>query len=341
MMKPAVTQGLPRPALVHSLVTGFNLVASNIRVILLPVALDLFLWLGPHLRLKKLIEPLVARSLNILQANPAAPGEMSGFISTSKEMWSFILERFNLFSLLAGFPVGVPSFVSSTLPVKTPAGQPMIIEVGSFLSAFTAFVILSLIGTLLGTFFFLSIARLVQPDRKLAGFTAFPHCALHSFLLGWIFILALALLILPFSLLASVLALFNVGLAQIVLFIVGFIAIWLVIPFIFSPHGIFAYRLNVFSSIINSARVMRYFLPNAGMFILALFIIFQGLNVIWNMAQDDTWFMVISILGHAFISTGLLTASFIYYRTGTEWIRDFQRRTREAAGQVQETSHAN
>ena len=38
---------------------GFDTIANNITIIILPVLLDLFLWLGPKLRLKTLLTPLL------------------------------------------------------------------------------------------------------------------------------------------------------------------------------------------------------------------------------------------------------------------------------------------
>ena len=51
---------IPRPpGLVATLAKGFDTIANNIAIIILPVMLDLFLWLGPKLRLKTLLAPLL------------------------------------------------------------------------------------------------------------------------------------------------------------------------------------------------------------------------------------------------------------------------------------------
>ena len=48
----------PPPGVVGSLKAGFDVIASNISVILLPLALDLFLWLGPRLRVDRIFQSL-------------------------------------------------------------------------------------------------------------------------------------------------------------------------------------------------------------------------------------------------------------------------------------------
>lgn len=52
------------PKLIEALTSGFNSVTNNIYLILFPIILDTFLWLGPHLRIKQLVEPFVLTMTN-------------------------------------------------------------------------------------------------------------------------------------------------------------------------------------------------------------------------------------------------------------------------------------
>ena len=53
------TQVLPVPPnMIASLREGFDAVANKIVIILIPIAFDLLLWLGPHLQIKTILEPL-------------------------------------------------------------------------------------------------------------------------------------------------------------------------------------------------------------------------------------------------------------------------------------------
>ena len=49
----------PPPGVVGSLRAGFDAVASNLTVALIPLALDLLLWLGPRLRVDRLFRPVL------------------------------------------------------------------------------------------------------------------------------------------------------------------------------------------------------------------------------------------------------------------------------------------
>ena len=61
----------PPPGLIASLVRGFNSVANHVLVILPPVLLDLFLWLGPHLRLKSFFQPFIDQLPSMAKAFPS------------------------------------------------------------------------------------------------------------------------------------------------------------------------------------------------------------------------------------------------------------------------------
>jgi hypothetical protein len=44
------------------------------------------------------------------------------------------------------------------------------------------------------------------------------------------------------------------------------------------------------------------------------------MNFLWNTPSDNSWWMLVGIAGHAFVSTALLAASFIYYRDINAWL---------------------
>jgi hypothetical protein len=91
-------------------------------------------------------------------------------------------------------------------------------------------------------------------------------------------------------------------------------------PVFFSVHGIFALHLNAFRSILGSLRMVRFTLPNTGLFLLVFVIINTGMNFLWNTPSENSWWMLVGIAGHAFVSTALLAASFIYYRDINVWL---------------------
>jgi hypothetical protein len=45
------------------------------------------------------------------------------------------------------------------------------------------------------------------------------------------------------------------------------------------------------------------------------------LNFLWNTPSLASWWMLVGITGHAFISTALLASSFVYYRDINVWLK--------------------
>jgi hypothetical protein len=108
-------------------------VSSHISLILLPVVLDLFLWLGPRLSVYGLVSPFLKLMLEEAQQTLTSAAEIRRF-AEFQSLFGEIIERFNLFSLagrLQLFPVGVSSLVAQTMPVETPLGSQPVVQISS------------------------------------------------------------------------------------------------------------------------------------------------------------------------------------------------------------------
>jgi len=77
------------PRLIPTLVAGFNTVASHIGLILIPLLLDLVIWLGPKIKIQTLGQPAVDSFITYLQA-AAAPESQQQVQDTVKllQEWS-------------------------------------------------------------------------------------------------------------------------------------------------------------------------------------------------------------------------------------------------------------
>jgi hypothetical protein len=312
------------PRLIPSFAEGFNAVAGNIRLIILPVILDLLLWFGPRVSVKGLIEPLVTRYMNFLISRSAS-ADVQTMLASSQLVWEEALTRFSLTSLLRTLPIGVPSLLSGRGIMANPLG--VLSEIGLTSFGVTLFIWLAfcLIGLAGGSVFFSEIARV---SLKLKDHFSFQHTlkmfrdTIYLTLSAYVL---LALLVIPALIIVAIFALISPTLSQFALIVAMLMLIWLLVPLVFSPHGIYSAEQNVFTSAINSIRLVRYFLPGTGIFILISVLMSQGLDVLWTFPTEDSWMVLVGILGHAFVSTGLITASFIYYRGGVKWMNEKMR----------------
>ena len=115
-------------------------------------------------------------------------------------------------------------------------------------------------------------------------------------------------------------ALFLPSLGYLPFMVFGLILVWVMLPLAFSPQGIFADRLKATTSIANSVRLVRSLMSSVGLFMIILIMIDYGLDYLWTTPENGSWMLLIGILGHAFISSGLIASSFVYYKKGMNWL---------------------
>ena len=88
----------------------------------------------------------------------------------------------------------------------------------------------------------------------------------------------------------------------------------------FTPHGIVRYKLGVGRALVESAAVVRLSLMGTMGFLALAFIINWITLQVWILPPEDSWFALLSILGHAFVSSMLWLASYIYYQGRRDFI---------------------
>jgi len=115
------------------------------------------------------------------------------------------------------------------------------------------------------------------------------------------------------------------------MFIAMMLSFWLIVPFFFMSHGIFTQKQNAFHSMLASLKMARFTLPTSSLFVFSVFILSTGLNYLWSVPSNDSWILLVGITGHAFITTALLSASFVYYREMNNWLKIVQERFQQVS----------
>lgn len=325
-MKTTDSRTLPAPPrLIATLVAGFDTITNHIALILFPIGLDLFLWLAPHLRLKWLIDVLADGA--VFQSMSAAPdAETAAMLQSAQELWSLIAERFNLLAVLRSYPVGIPSLMASAFPVETPIGNPSLIDVTSIGIALLLFLVLTIAGLIVGTLYFSMVAQAVLSGEGYCrrSLAEWPRASLQVILLALVWVVLFVGVSIPASCAISIAALGGISAGQCgILLYAGFL-LWVIIPLLFSSHGIFVNQHKVWPSIKQGIRITNMTLPTTSLFFLSIFLLTQGLDALWRVPPEDSWLMLVGLVGHAFVTTGLLAASFIYYRDADQWLQSLK-----------------
>lgn len=319
-MKTANNQVLPAPpSLMIALKAGFDAVTNHVGLILIPVAFDLFLWLGPHLKLERLITRLMDQMFSLPGMDATETVET---VRLGQEVWSLVAERLNLFSILRSYPVGIPSLMASGQPVNTPLGIPFLWEASSPVVVLGLTLLFTLTGLGIGTFYFLLVAQ-----ASLSGeihwrqtFGQWPRSTLQVFLLALFWIVLLIGISIPSSCIFTAVSLSGLAVGQIGIFLLGGFILWMLFPLLFSTHGIFVYQIKMWESVKESIRLTRMTLPKTALFFLGVLLISEGLDVLWSTPEENSWLTLIGVAGHALVTTSLLAASFVYYRDAGRWV---------------------
>ncbi len=315
------SQVKPRPPrLIPSLVEGFNAVAGRIHLIFFPIAIDLFLWFGPLVRVKELLMPVMARASEL---SAEAYGQQGvEIIKSSNELWAALLDGFNLLFGLRSYPIGIPSLMISQGAQNNPLGALRVIEVATFDRAFYLVLGLSALGVVLGSLYFLLVARATNKVTDPFNFSAFFHSVEQSLLLSLFLLILVVVLGFPAMCLISSLVLLLPGLGTLPFMVFGLALVWIMLPILFSPHGIFVGGMNAGRSIVTSFKLVRSMMSGSGMFLIMVILLSNGLDALWSTPGVENWMLLVGIFGHGFISCGLLASTFVFYREGLKWLSE-------------------
>lgn len=309
----------PPPGVIGSLRAGFDAVANHVWLIILPLALDIFLWLGPRLSVDGLLRPFV-RYMFLQARRGVDVSELDRFLETQTNLLNG-LQNFNLLSLISKFrifPIGISSLLAQTMPVDTPLGEQNVVQISSVPLLIGVVFILTLLGWVVGGLYFRWVSGTTL-GQEAAGISLL-RAIIQTFILSLCWLIGLMIILLPVMFILTLLAFINPLLANAAIFVMLLLSFWLIVPLFFAPHGIFARRQNAFYSALTSLRLARFTFPTSGMFVISVLILSQGLNYLWSVPPNDSWMTLVGIAGHAFITTAVLAASFVYYRDMNVWL---------------------
>jgi hypothetical protein len=313
----------PPPGVIGSLKAGFDAVSNHIGLILLPVALDIFLWLGPRLSVGGLINPFFKLVFDEARRTLTSSTDLQR-LTDFQAGFGEVIERFNLLSLLSRlqtFPIGISSLLAQTMPVKTPLGSQDVVQVSSIPGMIGLMFLLVLFGWIVGGLYFRWVSGTALGGSKPEVSISFTWAIFQTVILSVLWFIGLIMLLIPVMLVLTLLTFLSPALASGAFFVLLILSFWLIVPLFFTPHGIFVRKQNAFYSIFTSLRMARFTLPTSGLFVLSVILLTTGLNYLWSVPPDDSWMLLVGIAGHAFITTALLAASFVYYRDMNTWLQ--------------------
>jgi len=332
--------------IIDSLRKGFQTVYRYWWLILVPVLLDTFLWIGPQASAEHLTQQIV----DVLTE------DMADISSEGISDWRSVLQalrevasQYNGFSTLRVGALGVPSLMTWR---GAPLGSPSAYEaLWIFFSLLTnrpdllvsvpdatfinvpvwqfphqvnwllSSILLTAAGIMIGCTYLMSIARgLSSPEDSWAFWPRVWKLG-GRFVLFWILrTLALIMLGIPFILVLVVLSALSPALASLAGTVALGIVTWVSFYGIFFIAALVMNDASIWRAIWNSFNVvLRNFGTTFTLFLL-INLIGGGLTILWQKLSTGSWLTFIGIVGNAYVGTSLVVASLVFYHDRyTKW----------------------
>jgi hypothetical protein len=300
------------PGVIDTLSAGFNLVNRRPWLLAVPVLLDLFLWLGPRLS----VAPLIAEFLRVT-ASPADLGaDYAQAIDQARQALTEMGGQVNLMGLLAAGFLGLPSLLSVTaLGTDFLPAAPQAFQLSGLLDTVPVAMLLMVLSVWIAALYLASLAQTIREGRVTRSTLVRQVWGLGWRLTAWL-VLVLAIAIFagfPAMVALGVGALFNANLASFLTGLLWLAVMWVAVYLFFVVPSVSLGQTGVVRSMWNSVNVVRLNLGSALGLIVVTNLIQRGLPLIWDMFATDAWALPVSIVGNAYVGTGLMAASMIFY----------------------------
>ena len=311
---------------IESLSDGFRAINRRPWLVLVPLAVNLFLWFGVQLS----FEPLVDSFYRLLQQLPQEP--TAGDLQAQYEQ-ILALGRLDMrqpLALLNFVPLLMPytldprasdslsgSFPAvQALPQLVEAARPTIMVSGPG-GALLALLVVNAVALAISAVFLTLVGEAVRRDRA-----ALPVMLRRSWraglaLFGYVAVVAgvLLLLGLPFGFFALLLLRLNPAIGLFALAIGWFVVFWVRIYIGFAPEAIAISGSGPFQAMRASFNIVRRnFWGTLGLLALAEILIPWGSGVIWYNLSGTLPGLLAAIAGSAYIGSGLLAGRMAFYR---------------------------
>jgi hypothetical protein len=305
----------------RALATGFDRIAARPILILPSLLLDVFLWFGPHLTIPTLIETLTTELTMPLSTDPALMEQTAAI----QEALAAFVDRFNLFSsfstLPAGMPfnllfsvfstllVGLPSLMAMRMPVVSPLGSAAVFSLSNPQHVLLMWLGITCVGVGAGVLYNRWLIWQVDPKARIGS----PWRA-------WGRLLLLALL----AYLSGTLVLFLTGLVASGqgLIYIGMPLLFVAAVYLaFTPHAILRYQMGIWEAAKQSLWFVRWnFIGAFGFIVTAFLLLWVSTAQVWSLPNEESWFNLLAILGHAFVSATILAGSYAFFQGRRQWL---------------------
>lgn len=304
----------PPVGVIESISRGFETVAGHLALLLLPLLLDLFLWVGPRVSFHQYYEDVWLPYVQATDPN-------------ASEAWPEEVAESSYFPVIAPSLLSVLNFMSAPEAAALPFEfQPPVWTLNNIFALFG----INLLGLGLGVIFtavYLGVigARMGGSSGVGDMLLRMPLNVIQLGILSIVVPILLMILMAPFMLVAGGLLFANSAVLASSVIIIGMVVcLWFGLFGVFTIHGMFVHQRNVLGALWDSIRVVQWNMSSTLFLMIIVSVIYWGAVIIWVMAGLNSWLMLLAFAGHAFVQTALIAATFIYYKDRYRYWREMR-----------------
>jgi hypothetical protein len=306
----------PALGVIEALSAGLDAVLRHPWLLLIPLLLDLLLWVGPRLHapaLYRSFEPAL-REMTIQMTSSETRFAAQELGKAVEQFFT----QFNLFAWLSTGLIGVPVInggIDATLRLVL-GTPPLLWSVDGFDGYLLVFVLLTIAGLFISALYWTLLGDYVRGEKfQIARWLARSVEVWKKLMLLALIVVVLVIMsIFPLSMAMMVVGMFSPGLASFIPLVALGVAAWIVLVCVFTPHGLVVHHMPLSRAINTSSMIVRAnFAPVAGLVVIVIAISI-GMSLIWDALAADSWLRLVAMAGNALIGTGLIAASLLFYQ---------------------------
>ena len=307
------------PGLIETLSAGFEQVNRVLWIVALPILIDLFLWLGPGLSAGPVFAEIGSWYSRMVDTYASVAGGVdASTLDQARQAVSAFQSQAGQFNLLSLLVINIASVPSVLPPTHGAVPSYQVGTLGALLGIVLA---AEVVGILIGCLYLGLLAQQVRDGRVIVAKLG------RRVWFYWLSVIGFIFLVIGLTLVISIPVGLAIGLVQLIAPGVGvallalassaayIAAILFMIYLFFLVDAIVVSEVGPIRAAVNSARVVANNFWSTVGFIVLIYVISLGTQVIWKALSDNDAGMVIAIIGNAYISSGLTAASLLYYKT--------------------------
>jgi len=303
----APSRGQPKPeklpGTIDLLGEAFALLGQRPYLVLVPIVLDLFLWLGVGLP----ATAFTAHLGNVLRKFPSVDVRLIDDITGAGK-------NYNLMGLLG---INTPSLMGhvSRGALSTPIERLLLTGL-PWWSIPALGVLIAVIGLALGMMYLTMLKYVVYRQAVPVRLLWRQTWANTRRMLGFVCAAALVLLLLmlPLALFGAILLIVGIDAFPILAFLMSLEAVWAFLMLFFAQYAIVDSSAGVFRAAYLSYNIVRRNPWSAAGFICVYFIIVDGMPVALHILLSSAWGVVLAMIINAYVASSALIAAMLFYR---------------------------